>query len=125
MSLLLNGTRYRYLVPLFVLITTSAFAGELAPEGTRARKFQRGMLNTVLAPVELTHSLRQVEKKDTLIPSWLLVAPEGLVKVVARAVTGVYEMITAPLAWPREFQPLYQPELVTAHLETPPPDSSR
>ena len=91
-------------------------AAELAAPGTRERKFQRGLLNVFLSPVEISTSLESVKGKTSFPPSWLFALFGGTIKMVIRAVTGVYEIVTFPIAWPREYKPLYQPEFALEHL---------
>lgn len=98
---------------VFCLVFLSqAFAAEWAPEGTRERKFQRGVLNTLLSPLEITEALHKAETKDALIPSWLTAGVGGIINMSIRIVTGSYEILTAPIPYPKDYRPIYQPELV-------------
>lgn len=112
-----RGFAFGFLLSL--CFVTNSYAAELAPEGTRERKFQRGLLNTALAPLEITHALKQAEKKDALIPSWMTAGFGGTVNAGIRAVTGLYEILTAPIPWPRNYRPIYRPEWVTDDLKPP------
>jgi len=106
------------------LVFSNASAAEWAPEGTRERKFQRGLINTFLSPIEFSHALQEVEAKDTLTPSWFWGGMKGLIDTGIRATTGVYEIITAPIPSPPDYRPIYRPELVLGHLPPPSKDSS-
>ncbi len=109
---------------LFLFLVSNASAAELAPEGTRERKFQRGLINTFLAPIEFSHALHEVETRDTLTPSWFWGGIKGLIDTGIRATTGVYEIVTAPIPSPPDYRPIYRPELVLGHLPPPSKDSS-
>lgn len=103
---------------LFLLLQLlfDAQAAELAPQGTRARKFQRGLLNVVFAPIELSKTLDSEKTKDNWVPSWghgLLV---GLINTGIRAMTGAYEILTTPIPSPPRYAPLYHPEFSLEHL---------
>lgn len=102
---------------LFFLFLSPAFAAELAPEGTWQRKFQRGALNTVFAPLEVSHALEEVKAKDEWVPTWIPRAVGGAALMVVRGLTGIYEMVTAPLAIPSGYQPILEPELTLEYLD--------
>ena len=91
-------------------------AAELAPQETSERKFQRGLLNTVFSPVEISHSLEQVKTKDEWVPTWLTALMGGSVSALIRATTGIYEIVTAPIPSPPKYQPIYHPEFSLEHL---------
>ena len=105
---------------IFVLLCLPfAHAAELAPEGTPQRKFQRGILNTFFAPVELSHALAQEKTKDEWLPSWLDGFGRGSVFMFVRAVTGIYEIVTAPIPSPPDYRPPYHPEFALERLNSP------
>lgn len=104
------------LVSLFLFLPHLT-ASELAPKGTWQRKFQRGLLNTAFAPVELSRVLAREKKRDTtVLPSWIQGASEGIYFTAIRAVTGVYEVLTAPIPCPPGYQPFMKPEFALEHL---------
>ncbi len=107
----------RLLFLLLLLASTSAFAAELAPEGTVERKFQRGLINTLLSPMEISHGLKVYENKSSpLFPSWLWGAAKGVIDMGIRATVGVYEMVTAPIPSPPDYRKIYTPELAVELL---------
>lgn len=102
---------------VFLLLFSSSLpAEELAPPGTRERKFQRGLLNVAFAPVELTTELEKVKKKDSLIPTWITGGAAGVISMVIRAFTGIYEILTFPIPSPKNYEPAYKPEFALEHL---------
>lgn len=108
------------LIPLVLFLTvffiSSAQAAELAPQGTRERKLQRGLLNTFFSPLEITHELERVKGTDALIPTWFTGFGRGAWNAGIRAFTGIYEIVTAPIPDPPHYTPIYQPEFSLQHL---------
>ena len=94
----------------------AAIASELAAEGTSERKFQRGLLNIAFAPVEITDAWVKSQSKDTLIPTWATEGIHGTIGAGIRMVTGIYEVITAPIPSPPRYQPIYHPEFAMEKL---------
>jgi putative exosortase-associated protein (TIGR04073 family) len=99
-----------------LFFVSSVHAAELAPPGTPQRKFQRGALNVFFSPVEISNELHKVKTKDTFIASWLPAFFKGSVLMVCRAVTGIYEIMTAPIPSPPHYEPVYPPEFSLQHL---------
>ena len=110
---------YTLLIALFVLMAFSLpvmAAGEVAPEaqiegeGTCLRKLQRGFLNVVLCPFEISNELSKEVRNDTLPPSWFAGLGRGSLYAVGRASVGIYEMVTFPFPCPAKYKPVLQPE---------------
>ena len=76
-------------------------------------------MNTLLSPLEITHDLQKAENKDALIPSWFTAGVGGIINMGIRIVTGSYEILTAPISYPKDYQLIYRPELVTEYLAPP------
>ena len=87
------------------------------PKGTPLRKLQRGVINIVLCPIEISHELHQEKKKDEYFPSWISGLGRGISYSAGRALSGVYDLLTFPVPVPSGYEPLVYPELVTEHLE--------
>lgn len=96
-------------------------AAELAAEGTAARKFQRGIANMALAPVEISNRMKieANDKTSQFEPKWLKGVFLGAFFTFGRACAGVYDAVTAPLPWPKNYAPLIYPEFPWDEL--PPP----
>lgn len=95
----------------------AAYAAEMEPKGTAMRKAQRGVINMVLCPIEISHELHKEKKKEEYLPTWLSGLARGLVFAAGRALSGAYDLLTAPVPVPSHYEPLIYPELVTEHLE--------
>lgn len=98
---------------IFLMIASMAcWATEIENEGTPLRKLQRGFLNVALSPVEISNqlSVSQKERNDTLPPNWVSGLGRGIAYTLGRALVGVYEMVTFPLPYPANYQPVLKPE---------------
>ena len=104
------------LVLTFILIVPPQASAELARPGSTERKFQRGILNTVFAPVEISKALEDVKRKDRWVPTWIPGLFAGAVYMLARAVTGIYEIVTAPIPAPPKRRPILKPEFALEHI---------
>ena len=102
---------------IFFIFVSSTNAAELAPEGTRERKFQRGLLNTAFAPAELSKQLAEARHQDKWLATWIPAGFWGSVHTVVRAVTGIYEIITFPIPSPPNYRPILKPEFALQRLD--------
>lgn len=80
-------------------------------------KFKRGIINIVTSPVEIPREMRAYwikgSEKTYHISAWLLCgAVKGIVMMPARAVSGIYDVVTFPVDYPRDNQPLLKPGYV-------------
>ncbi|MBI4115694.1 MAG: hypothetical protein HY447_03865 [Candidatus Omnitrophica bacterium] len=105
---------------LILFLPTVVHAAELAPQGTMTRKFQRGLINTFLSPIEISHALAEAKEKskgrEEYFPSWITGGALGIYFMVIRATTGFYDMVTAPFPAPAGYEPLLKPEFSLDHL---------
>ncbi len=102
------------LIAMF-LFGAAAHAVEMAPEGTRARKLQRGFLNVALAPMEAsTRLVRGTERYEGLEPSWFFGILDGAVFAVHRALVGAFEIATFPI----RTDPVVEPEFAWQYLDS-------
>ena len=102
--------------PLNLFLLPRAEAAELAAKGTWERKLQRGFLNVVFCPIEVSHALAEEKKKQEEWFNWLNGAGVGTWFAVIRAATGIYDMVTAPFPLPKNYEPTLQPELALEYL---------
>ena len=105
---------------VFLLDISVAGAASLAAQGTRERKFQRGLLNTAFAPVEISYALSdKLAKGETLPPGWI---GNGILRgtyfALLRAVSGIYDILTTPFPCPMEYKPILRHrEFALQHLD--------
>ncbi len=83
---------------------------EIQGEGTPQRKLQRGFLNVVLSPFDISNELSKEVRNDTIPPSWVAGLGRGSIYAVGRALVGVYEMVTFPIPYPAKYKPVLSPE---------------
>jgi putative exosortase-associated protein (TIGR04073 family) len=101
---------------LFLFIQPLLHAAEIAPVGTSVRKLQRGFLNVVLSPIEISTELAKEKDHDTFPPSWMLGLGRGSVYMVGRILAGSYEMLTFPLSAPGNYGTVVLPEFEWEHF---------
>ncbi len=108
---------FTILIAMFVLLAFSLPARaavapevEIQGEGTPLRKLQRGFLNVVLCPFDISNELSKEVRNDTAPPSWVAGLGRGSIYAVGRALVGVYEMVTFPIPYPANYKPVLQPE---------------
>ncbi len=104
------------LVLLFIT-AAPAYSADLAAPGTAARKLQRGFLNIAFSPMEVTNKIVDLKKEDTALPSWIAGSAKGTFYTAARALTGVYEILTAPFPLPADYAPVMKPEFAWEYKE--------
>lgn len=88
----------------------------LAEKGTWERKLQRGFLNVIFSPLEISHALAEETKKQEEWFNWLRGAGVGSWFAVIRAATGIYDILTAPFPMPKNYKPTMQPEFSLEYL---------
>ena len=113
---------------LFFAAVSSSFlyAGEIEPVGSPLRKLQRGFLNVMFSPLEISTEFAKEKTRETFPPSWVLGGCRGTFFMIGRVVTGAYEMLTFPLPLPSGYAPILDPEFPQQHLEqTPAADSKK
>ena len=108
---------------LFILLALIAAhpPGTLAavstePAGTMGRKFQRGLVNVALSPIEVSYELSKERRKDEYLPTWVNGLLRGSAFMGGRALSGLYDIVTFPLPVPSGYAGLLKPEFVTEHL---------
>jgi len=97
-----------------------AAEAEIQAAGSPQRKLQRGFLNIALSPFEISHELAKEVRNDTLPPSWFAGLGRGAAYTVGRALVGVYEIVTFPLPYPANYQPVLKPEFPWEQAEEMP-----
>jgi putative exosortase-associated protein (TIGR04073 family) len=99
---------------LLVLLDRSAtvtFAEEEPVAGQAAKKAVRGLANAGLGVVvEIPKTVYYGTLEDGPLYGLTVGVLEGLSWGIARALTGVYEVVTFPFPIPEEYRPIYQPQ---------------
>ncbi|MBI3316779.1 MAG: exosortase system-associated protein, TIGR04073 family [Candidatus Omnitrophica bacterium] len=100
---------------LFLVLSCLGFAAEMESPGTPLRKLQRGFLNIALSPMDISHEIRRDQKRDDIIPGWATGLGRGACFAAGRALAGVYEMLSFPIPFPANYEPVVTPEFVWEH----------
>jgi len=107
-------------------VSIPSYAAELAESGP-IRKLQRGFLNIALSPMEISNELavEKHENHDQMPPSWMTGLVRGIGFTAGRALAGVYDIVTFPIPFPKEYGPIIQPELPWDKMKTSPTVQTR
>lgn len=95
-------------------------AADIQPEGTAARKLQRGFLNIALFPMEISTGIAREGKEGKVEPTWFFGGLKGIERGVYRAVVGIYEIVTFPFPG----DPIVRPEFPWQHFDEVPETTS-
>ncbi len=118
--LAMKRTASLLLVSFLLVSQTGLFAAEMAAPGTPVRKLQRGFLNAVLSPFEISNEMDKEKKNETIPPSWFLGLGRGMIYSVGRSLVGIYEILTFPFSPPGDYGPVLQPEFPWEHVPDQP-----
>jgi putative exosortase-associated protein (TIGR04073 family) len=99
-----SGWIMAMLLAAFVLLPVAADA-QSAP-----RKFGRGLAGITCGFLELPGNMVETTRERGLGYGLTLGLAEGLGRIVARELVGVYEFVTAPFPVPAGYKPLLKPE---------------
>ena len=100
------------LLLIFLLCPQIIFA-----DNTPSKKFSRGIVNVATSPVEIVKEIRrywiQGSEKTPHISVWLLSGfVKGLVEMTKRASAGTWDVVTFPIAIPKNYDSLIKPDSV-------------
>ncbi len=102
----------RIVTVLIVLMIFQGLAASFAYADDMWVKFGRGFANIISCPAEIPVHMAEMGKTER----WPIAAFGGGLKGVfytlARAVAGVYEIVTFPVPVPRNYEPVMKPEFV-------------
>ena len=108
---------------LILLIFLTVFArgvaaAELEPEGTPLRKFQRGLLDIILSPIDISTQMAKDKSSEQFIPTWATGFGLGTCFAAGRILAGVYEVATFPIPFPARYEPVVLPEFAWEHFDS-------
>ncbi|MSR77801.1 MAG: exosortase system-associated protein, TIGR04073 family [Candidatus Omnitrophica bacterium] len=99
-----------------VFTSSAVCAAAMAPEGTPMRKLERGATNIALSPIELVNAFVRQRPEEHVPPNWAVGIFYGSIFMVERIGVGVYEVVTFPMALPKNYKPILQPEFEWGHF---------
>ena len=73
---------------------------------TPIKKLGRGVANVVTCPLEVCNGIQQVNDSDGVFAALTWGLLSGIFKTGVRAVVGVYEIISFPIPFPKDYGPI-------------------
>lgn len=94
----------------FLVLLTCLFLARPAIADDPSIKLSRGVVNVVSSPVEIILSIGKVmEEKDPLTAA-IAGSIHGVFRMLGRALSGVYDVVTFPVPIPANYDSLIEPE---------------
>ena len=95
-------------------------ASAQAEKDTAARKFTRGLASLTTGFLEVPGNMVQEGRTNGALSGVTIGFAMGLGKLVARTLTGAWDLVTAPFPIPSGFEPLLQPEFAWQYFDSAP-----
>jgi putative exosortase-associated protein (TIGR04073 family) len=76
------------------------------------RKLYRGVVNTVSGWVEIPKNVYVTTMKHEFGYGFIIGLPQGFLMAAARTAAGVYDTLTFPIPFPKDYKPVLEPEFV-------------
>ncbi|NQT22360.1 MAG: exosortase system-associated protein, TIGR04073 family [Candidatus Omnitrophica bacterium] len=96
----------RYFILVLALIvslsTISAYAD------SPIKKLGRGLCNIVSSPLELLQGIQDANNEGGFLAAFTWGVLKGLFQTGVRAGVGVYEVVTFPIPFPKDFEPILE-----------------
>jgi putative exosortase-associated protein (TIGR04073 family) len=96
---------------------------------TAGRKFGRGLAGMTTAFLEVPGNIVAENRERGPAEGIPLGFAKGVGMIIPRVLVGVFELLSAPFAWPDNYQPILKPEFPWGYFEgggsAPPPPSQR
>jgi putative exosortase-associated protein (TIGR04073 family) len=107
--------RKRGLIALASAVTLAVAVGMLLwPIASRAdtpgMKAQRGFAAITTPFLEIPGNIKETSEREGPLVGWTAGLAKGIGMSIVRPPIGVYELVTAPIAAPKNFEPILQPE---------------
>ena len=103
-------SRPRALLGLWIVLISFAPAPAFAARYDAPRKFGRGLAAMTCGFLELPGNIVKTTRARGIGYGLTLGVAEGLGRIVARELVGVYEFVTAPFPAPPGYKPVLSPE---------------
>ncbi len=89
-----------------ILVGGTAYAEDSGP----FTKLGRGVTNIVMSPVEIIYQPMKMREDHNAMISWLGGVPKGIVYFPVRLLTGVYDLVTFLIPYPKSYGYWVEPE---------------
>ena len=94
-------------VALVILnITSTSYAQSMA------NKLNRGLTNIVTGWFEIPKNMSAATAKHDFVSAFFIGLPKGLWMTVVRTGAGVYDTVTFPIPFPKDYKPVLEPEFI-------------
>lgn len=109
--------RYRVVLTICIVLTLAVPAPVSAAGYDAPRKFGRGLAAMTCGFLELPGNIVKTTRAKGIGYGLTLGVAEGLGRIVARELVGVYEFLTAPFPAPAGYKPVLSPEYPWGYFE--------
>lgn len=103
---------------IFILIISLVFSFTLnCYADTPIKKLGRGLCNIITCPFEIFKGIQDANNENGFLAAFTWGILQGLFKTGVRAVVGAYEVVTFPMPFPRDYEPILKdPEFFAEDL---------
>ena len=108
--------KIRFVIILAIIVSLLSIQSPCYAENM-LRKLGRGVCNIATSVIELPKSIQESFYDDGPLAAATYGILDGLYKFTARAVVGVYEVITFPVPIPAYYAPIVEPEFLFSQDE--------
>jgi len=107
---------------LTILIATIFFLPQAHAGNTMKTKLKRGIVNIVTAPLEIPKQTsiywkKGTEKSDHAVVKIASGLAKGVINTIGRFGSGIYDVVTLNVDFPKGYQPLMKPDYVCDVIE--------
>ncbi|MFH1752862.1 MAG: exosortase system-associated protein, TIGR04073 family [Candidatus Omnitrophota bacterium] len=99
----------RLFLCLFVFLFASV---SVCYAGGAIGKLSRGLMNTTTGWIELFTTIHESYVEEPFIGGLIYGIPMGLARAFLRTGAGIYELITFPIPFPANYEPIIEPEFI-------------
>lgn len=92
-----------------LMILNIASAGYAQDMG---KKLFRGVINIASGWVELPKNVYVIGMEQNFASGMVIGVPKGILMAVVRTAAGIYDTLTFPIAFPKDYKPVLKPEFV-------------
>ena len=103
----------------------------VSPADTPGMKAGRGFAAVATPFLEIPGNILETSEREGPLAGWTVGFAKGIGMSIVRPPIGVYEMVTATIAVPKNFEPILQPEYPWSYfgsgdddVAAPPPNAS-
>ena len=103
---LLKGVVILVVVLMILNIASAGYAQSMGD------KLNRGLTNIVTGWFEIPKNMSAASAKHDFVSAFFIGLPKGLWMTVVRTGAGVYDTVTFPIPFPKDYKPVLEPEFI-------------